>query len=61
MVDRERAVEAALGSVRMEGLEPSQGTLELLAAWTRGEASDEDLRAADDQLLTRRAVAAVGA
>ncbi len=58
MVDRERAVEAALGSVRMEGLEPSQASRELLAAWARGEASDEDLRAADDQLLTHRTVAA---
>lgn len=42
----------------MEGLVPSKATRELLAAWARGEASDEDLRAAEDQLLARRTTAA---
>ena len=41
----------ALASVRLEGLVPSAEMRELAAAWARGEATDENLLAAEQRLL----------
>ncbi len=44
LLRRKRAVAAALGSVRAEGLEPSQATLERMQRFASGEIDAEQLR-----------------
>lgn len=51
MLDRSQIVEDTLGSLALETLAPSQPARELLDAWGRGEASDDDLEAAALELL----------
>jgi PHD/YefM family antitoxin component YafN of YafNO toxin-antitoxin module len=48
--DRQRAVAAALASVRAEGLEPSPEDLQLFTAVAGGELSTDELR---DRVLSR--------
>jgi hypothetical protein len=46
MTTKERAVAEALGSLRLEGLEPSPEVVELMQRWARGEISDDEFDAA---------------
>lgn len=54
---RAQAVADAIGSVRAEGLDPGRAE-PLLAAWARGELSDEQLEQARLQLLRDRSLSA---
>ena len=54
---RAQAAADALGSVRAEGLDPGRAE-PLLAAWARGELSDEQLEQARLQLLRDRSLSA---
>jgi hypothetical protein len=54
MVDRSQIVADVAGSLHLEGLEPSPEALALLDAWARGDASDADLEAAEQRLLSQR-------
>jgi hypothetical protein len=56
-VPRAQAAADALGSVRAEGLDPGRAE-PLLAAWARGELSDEQLEQARLQLLRDRSLSA---
>jgi hypothetical protein len=56
-VPRAQAAADALGSVRAEGLDPGRAE-PLLAAWARGELSDEQLAQARLQLLRDRSLSA---
>ncbi len=53
VTDRRAIVEDTLGSLRLEGLEPTPADRRIAEAWVDGELSDEDLRSA-----TRDALAA---
>jgi uncharacterized membrane protein len=46
MSDKEQAVAEALGSLRLEGLEPERAVVELMERWGRGEISDAEFEAA---------------
>ena len=46
MTSKERAVAEALGSLRLEGLEPEPAVVELMERWARGEVSDVEFEAA---------------
>ena len=50
---REREVEYALASVRMEGLEPSQEAKDIFQQYVDGEVTMEEMGRAVDQLLDR--------
>ena len=54
---RAKAAADAVGSVRAEGLDPGRAE-PLLAAWARGELSDEQLEQARLQLLRDRSLSA---
>lgn len=56
-VPRAQAAADAIGSVRAEGLDPGRAE-PLLAAWARGELSDEQLEQARLQLLRDRSLSA---
>jgi hypothetical protein len=56
-VSRARATADALGSVRAEGLDPGRAE-PLLAAWARGELTDEQLEQARLELLRDRSLSA---
>ena len=51
MIDRAQAVANVLGSLRLDGLEPTGPVRELADLWTQGKASDTDLREAERRLL----------
>jgi hypothetical protein len=57
MRTRAQTAANALASVRLEGLEPSPGVLQLGDAWAAGHAGDEDLAAAEQRLLADAAAA----
>jgi len=57
LVPRAQAAADAIGSVRAEGLDPGRAE-PLLAAWARGELSDEQLEQARLQLLRDRSLSA---
>lgn len=46
VIERRAIVEDTLGSLRLEGLEPSSADQHVAEAWAAGELSNEDLRAA---------------
>lgn len=46
MNSRESAVAEALGSLRLEGLEPEPEVVELLARWAQGEITDAEFESA---------------
>lgn len=52
MLDRARIAANAAGSLRLEGLEPSRPTRDLVEFWVQGRASDADLRQAEHLLLS---------
>ena len=56
-VTRAQAAAAAVASVRAEGLDPAEAEV-LLAAWSRGDISDEQLEEARLALLTEPSVTA---
>jgi len=56
-----QAVANAEASLRLEGLQPSEHARQLAAAWARGEISDEDLIAAEQQLLATARLSAAPA
>jgi hypothetical protein len=56
-VPRAQAAADAIGSVRAEGLNPGRAE-PLLAAWVRGELTDEQLEQARLRLLRDRSLAA---
>ena len=56
-VPRAQAAADAIGSVRAEGLDPGRAE-PLLAAWARGELSDEQLEQARLRLLRDRSLSA---
>ncbi len=43
MLDREKALQAVLGSCRLEGAEPSPDTLRVMQRWAAGEITSEQL------------------
>ena len=49
MIDRERAMEQALASTRLEGLDPGRAET-VLRAWARGELTDARLEEAKHRL-----------
>ncbi len=53
-IQRERAVENALATVRMEGLEPSGEALDIFRRYVEGDVSLEDMGRAVDRLLERQ-------
>ena len=53
-MQREREVENALASVRMEGLEPSAEAQEIFRRYIDGEATLKEMGRAVDQLLDRQ-------
>ena len=56
MIDRAQAVANALGSLRLDGLEPTGPVRELADLWAQGKASDADLREAERRLLAGEAL-----
>lgn len=56
MIDRAQAVANALGSLRLDGLEPTGPVRELANLWAQGKASDADLREAERRLLAGEAL-----
>jgi hypothetical protein len=53
-IEREREVENALASVRMEGLEPPAEAREIFQRYVDGDATLEEMGRAVDQLLDRQ-------
>jgi hypothetical protein len=51
VIDRAQIAANAIGSQRLEGLEPTGPVRELADLWVRGNASDADLREAERRLL----------
>lgn len=51
MIDRAQIAASAVGSLRLEGFEPTGPVRELADLWVRGDASDADLREAERRLL----------
>jgi hypothetical protein len=56
VIDRAQAVANALGSLRLDGLEPTGPVRELADLWAQGKASDADLREAERRLLSGEAL-----
>jgi hypothetical protein len=52
VIDRAQIAANAAGSLRLEGLEPTQSTRDLVDFWIQGRASDADLREAEQLLLS---------
>ncbi len=52
--EREREVENALASVRMEGLEPSPGALAIYRSYVDGEVTSEEMDRQFDAYLERQ-------
>lgn len=57
VTDRRAIVEDTLGSLRLEGLEPTPADRRIAEAWADGELSDEDLRLATREVLAGEPVA----
>jgi Antitoxin VbhA len=53
-IQREREVENALASVRLEGLEPTQEAKDIFQHYVDGALSSEEMGRAIDQLLDRK-------
>jgi hypothetical protein len=53
VTDRAQIVASVAGSLRLEGLEPTEPVRELADLWVRGDATDADLREAARRLLAR--------
>jgi hypothetical protein len=51
MIERRQQLDDALGSLALEGLQPSAPTRELLERWAAGDATDDDLRDAERRVL----------
>lgn len=51
VIDRVQIAANVVGSLRLEGLEPTGPVRELADLWVRGNASDADLREAERRLL----------
>ena len=52
--EREREVENALASVRMEGLEPSEEAIDIFQRYVEGDLTLKEMGGAVDQLLDRQ-------
>jgi hypothetical protein len=53
-IEREREVENALASVRMEGLEPSDEARDIFQRYVEGDVTLQEMGRAVDQLLDRQ-------
>jgi len=53
-IEREREVENALASVRMEGLEPSDEARDIFRRYVEGDVTLQEMGRAVDQLLDRQ-------
>jgi len=51
VIDRAQIAANVVGSLRLEGLEPTGPVRELADLWIRGDATDVDLREAERRLL----------
>jgi Antitoxin VbhA len=51
VIDRAQIAASVVGSLRLEGLEPTGPVRELGNLWVRGDATDADLREAEHRLL----------
>lgn len=52
VIDRAQIAASVVGSLRLEGLEPTGPVRELADLWIRGDATNADLREAERRLLT---------
>ena len=52
VIDRAQIAASVVGSLRLEGLEPTGPVRELADLWVRGDATDADLHEAERRLLT---------
>jgi hypothetical protein len=57
VIDRSQIVANSAASLRLEGLCSEVEVDELLNAWARGRASEEDLREAERRILSGRSLA----
>jgi hypothetical protein len=51
VIDRAQIAASVVGSLRLEGLEPTGPVRELADLWIRGDATNADLREAERRLL----------
>lgn len=56
VIDRAQAVANVLGSLRLDGLEPTGPVRDLADLWAQGKASDADLREAERRLFAGEAL-----